>query len=311
MKRIQYTRYGGPEGMRLDTFDLGALKSDQVAIKVKFAAINPVDWKVRNGDLKIVTGRTFPRAMGCDFSGTVISVGAAVTRFRPGDAVFGLTHVKDCGALGEAVIASETFLAKKPAGVSFEDAACFGTPGVTAWNGLIDKADLKAGQRVFVNGCTGAVGAATVQIAKMRGATVSGTCSADAVPYARELGVVTTFDYRTTDLAQLRDRFDVVYDTAGTMSLNTGLGLLSKGGVFLDIDPSPGKLIRALFDRRLKPIICTARAAILDGLAHAAESGKLRLPISETVPLAEAIPLITALEQGLKLKGKALVAMPD
>ncbi|RFB87549.1 alcohol dehydrogenase [Rhizobium leguminosarum bv. trifolii] len=311
MKRIQYARYGGPDGMGLETFNLSALKSNQVAVKVKFAAINPVDWKVRNGDLKIVTGRTFPRAMGCDFSGTVISVGTSVTRFKPGDDVFGLTHVKDCGALGEAVIASETFLAKKPAGVSFENAACLGTPGVTAWNGLIDKAGLKEGQRVFVNGCTGAVGAATVQLARARGATVSGACSAEAVAYARELEVAGIFDYRTTNLAQLRERFDVVYDTAGTMSLAVGLGLLSKGGVFLDIDPTPGKFIRALFDRRLKPIICTARAAILDGLAHAAESGKLRLPISETVPLSEAIPLITALEQGLKLKGKALVAMPD
>lgn len=90
MKRVQYDRYGGPEVMRLTEFDLGAPGEGEVAVRVKFAAINPIDWKVRNGDLKMVTGRSFPRALGSDFSGTVMAVGPGVTRFKPGDAVFGL-----------------------------------------------------------------------------------------------------------------------------------------------------------------------------------------------------------------------------
>src|SRR5204862_1243368 len=137
----------------------------------------------------MVTGKTFPRAMGSDFSGTVTAVGAGVTRFEIGDAVFGLARIKDCGALGEAVMAPETFLARKPDSVSFEDAACLGTPGVTAWNGLVDKAGLKGGKRVFINGCSGAVGEAAVQLARMLGATVSGSCSAQAMQRARDLGV--------------------------------------------------------------------------------------------------------------------------
>lgn len=309
MRRIEYQKYGGPEGMHLADFELPDVKTGEVAVKVHFAALNRVDWKVRNGDLKLVTGKTFPRAMGCDFSGTVLAIGAGVTRVKPGDAVFGLTHVKNCGATADAVIAKETFLAKKPETVSFEDAACLGTPGVTAWNGLIDKARLKAGQHVFVNGCTGAVGEATVQIAKMLGATVSGSCSAQSLARAQEMGLKTVYDYRATDLSTIGDRFDVVYDTAGTMPVALGLSLLLKGGVFLDIDPTPVKLLRALFNRRLKPIICTTRADILDGLAKVAVSKKLRLPVVETVPLADAIPLLTALERGRKLPGKALVAM--
>ncbi|WWL67680.1 alcohol dehydrogenase catalytic domain-containing protein [Burkholderia pseudomallei] len=127
MKRIQYDKYGGPELMRLEDFELPPPGQGEVAVKVKFAAINPIDWKVRNGYLKMVTGKVFPRAMGSDLSGTVISVGPDVTRFKPGDAVFGLARLKESGALGHAVVTHETFLAPKPDDVSFEDAACLGT----------------------------------------------------------------------------------------------------------------------------------------------------------------------------------------
>ena len=309
MKRIQYYSYGGPDTMKLEDFELKRPGPGEVAVKVAFTAINPIDWKVRNGYLKMVTGKTFPRAMGSDFSGTVTAVGAGVTRFEIGDAVFGLAQIKDCGALGEAVITPETFLARKPDSVSFEDAACLGTPGVTAWNGLLDKAALKAGQRVFVNGCAGAVGRTTVQLARMFGASVAGSCSADAMPGVQAQGVNPVLDYRRTDLSTLSDRFDVVYDTAATMPTAVGLGLARQGGVFLDIDPTPVKFLRSVFNRRLKPVICMARADILDGLAAAAGAGKLRLPVAEIAPLKDAIALLAALENGRKIGGKALVGM--
>jgi len=309
MKRIQYDKYGGPDLMKLQDFELRVPVNGEVVVQVKFAAINPIDWKVRNGALKMVTGKSFPRALGSDFSGVVTAVGPSVTRFKPGDAVFGLAPIRDGGAIGEAVIAPETFLARKPASVSFEDAACLATPGITAWNGLVDKAGLPGAKQVFVNGCGGAVGEAAVQLARALGATVSGSCSAQAMQRARDLGVQAVFDYRATDLSKISDRYDVVYDTAGTMTIAIGLGLLRRGGVYLDITPTPVKFVRAIFDRRLKPIICSARADILDSLARIAGEGKLRLPIAEIVPLADAIPLVTALEAGRKLHGKGLVAL--
>ncbi|UTS89029.1 NAD(P)-dependent alcohol dehydrogenase [Rhizobium anhuiense] len=309
MKRIQYHQYGGPHLMRLEDFKLAMPNKGEVAVRVKFAAINPIDWKLRAGSMKIVTGKTFPRAMGMDISGTVIAIGPGVARFKIGDPVFGLARFKESGALGQAVVTKEIFLAKKPETVSFEDAACLGTPGATAWNGLVDKAELKAGERVFINGCTGGVGEAAVQIALMRGATVSGSCSAGAMERARSLGVQTVFDYRTTDLSTIRERFDVVYDTAATMPIAVGTGLLREKGRFLDINPTPAKFVRAMFNRRLKVVVCTPRADILDNLARAAKDGKIRLPIAEIVPLTEAIQLITALEAGRRLGGKALVGM--
>ena len=309
MKRIQYHQYGGPGAMVLEDFQLATPGKGEVAVQVKFAAINPIDWKVRNGHLKMVTGRTFPRAMGSDFSGTVIAVGPDVTRFKPGDAVFGLARIKESGALGSAVVTNDNFLAKKPDGVSFEAAACLATPGVTAWNGLVDKAHLKSGMRVFVNGCTGAVGEASVQIARMLGATVSGSCSAGAMSRAQALGLQAVYDYRTTDLARLNERFDVVYDTAATMTTAMGFALLRKAGVFLDINPTPAKFLRSMLSRRLKPIVCSPRSEILNALARAAGEGKLRLPVAQIVPLSEAIRLITELEAGKKINGKGLVVM--
>ncbi|MBA8879172.1 NAD(P)-dependent alcohol dehydrogenase [Phyllobacterium myrsinacearum] len=309
MKRIQYYQYGGPHLMRLEEFELASPNKGEVAVKVKFAAINPIDWKLRAGQMKIVTGKTFPRAMGMDISGTITAIGAGVTRFKIGDAVFGLARFKQSGALGQAVITKETFLAKKPDAVSFEDAACLGTPGATAWNGLVDKAKVTAGERVFINGCTGAVGEAAVQVARMLGATVSGSCSAGAMERARALGAQTVFDYRTTDLSTVQERFDVVYDTAAAMPRALGYRLLREKGRFLDLEPTFGKFIRAIFSQRLKVVVCTPTAEILDRIAQAATKENFRLPIAETVPLAEAIALITALENGRKLAGKALVSM--
>jgi NADPH:quinone reductase-like Zn-dependent oxidoreductase len=309
VKRIQYYNYGGPETMQLEDFKLQSPGPGEVAVKVKFAAINPIDWKVRRGELKMVTGKSFPRAMGSDFSGIVTAVGAGVTRCKPGDTVFGLARIKEGGALGEAVITSDTFIAEKPDSVTFQQAACLATPGVTGWNGLVDKAHLQAGKRVFVNGCMGAVGEATVQLAQMLGASVSGSCSAGSIGRAQDQGVHPVFDYRKTDLSAISDRFHVVYDAAGTMPVSVGLGLLSKGGVYLDTHPTPAKFIRSFINRKLQPVICTPRADIMDGIARAARDGKLRVPIAETVPLKEAIRLLTDLEGGRKINGRGLIVM--
>lgn len=309
MKRIQYSRYGGSEVMALKDFELPQPGKGEVAVHVKFAAINPIDWKLRNGQMKIVTGRTFPRAMGMDFSGTITSVGPGVTRLRLGDEVFGLARFKESGALAQGVITKEIFLARKPNNVSFEEAACFGTPGVTAWNGLVDKAKLQAGQHVFINGCAGAVGEAAVQIARLLGATISGSCSARDMGRARSLGVQTVYDYRTTNLSEIKERFDVVYDTSATMQVSVGVAMLRRGGVFLDLNPSLGKLVRAIIDRRLKPVIGAPRAEILEKVSDAARGYQFSIPVGEIVPLSDAMQLITELEAGRKLGGKGLVAM--
>jgi len=175
MHRIQYHQYGGPETMRLEEFALPAPEAGEVAVAIKAASVNPIDWKLRQGQLKMMTGRAFPRGMGSDFAGVVSSVGPGVTQFQPGDEVFGIARLKESGAYAEAVVTLESFLALKPAELSFEQAALLPTGAVMAWNGLIERAELRKGQRVFVNGATGGVGEAVVQVARMLGASVAGS----------------------------------------------------------------------------------------------------------------------------------------
>jgi NADPH:quinone reductase-like Zn-dependent oxidoreductase len=312
MRRIQYHRYGGPETMRLEEFELPSPEAGQVAVTVKAAAVNPIDWKLRQGQLKIMTGRSFPRAMGSDFAGIVRAVGPGVTGFKPGDQVYGIAPLKPSGAFAEAVITLESYLALKPAGLSFEQAACLATPAVMAWNGLIGRARIQDGQRVFVNGCTGGIGEAVVQLARMRGATVTGSCSAASLPRARQLGVDPVYDYAASSPAELPDlhgAFDVVYDTNGTLPIRAAMRMLTKTGVFLDINATPAKFLHAALARRHKIFFCTPAPQILTDAAHAAVAGSIRMPVGETVPLDAAADLITELEKGRRIGGKGLILM--
>lgn len=314
MRRIQYHRYGGPQTMRLEEFELPPPQAGQVAVTVKAAAVNPIDWKVRQGQLKMLTGRSFPRAMGSDFAGVVRATGPGVTRFAPGDQVYGIAGLKPSGAFAEAVITSESHLAVKPAGLSFKQAACLATPAVMAWSGLIDRARLQDGQRVFVNGCTGGVGEAVVQVARMRGATVTGTCSLASLPRARQLGVDPVYDYAATSPAELPDlhgAFDVVYDTNGTLPVRTAMRMLTKTGVFLDINASPAKFLHSAFVRRHKIFFCAPATQTLTDAARAAVTGSIRMPVGETAPLEAATSLITELEKGRKIGGKGLILIGE
>ncbi|SHJ41002.1 NADP-dependent oxidoreductase [Paraburkholderia terricola] len=152
MKRIQYHRYGGHDQMRLEEFTLEEPGTGQVVVRVKAASVNPVDWKVRNGVMKFMTGRRFPRAMGSDFSGVVEAVGQSVLRLKVGDEVLGTAPIKAGGAFADKLVVDE-FVVAKPHALSFEQAATLPIVGVTAWCGLVDKAQLKQGQSVFVHGC--------------------------------------------------------------------------------------------------------------------------------------------------------------
>lgn len=310
MKRIEYSRYGGPDLMRLAEFDPAAPGADEVLVQVKASAINPVDWKVRRGDMAMMTGRAFPRGMGLEFSGVVQAVGSAVTRLRVGDDVFGTVPMKASGAYAEVLVTKENLLAKKPVQLSFEQAACLCVAPLTAWRGLYDKARLQAGQKVFVNGCCGAVGRAAVQLARHLGAEVAGSCSPADMATARQLGVQEAFDYRIPLAANLRQRFDVVLDTAGTLSVSEGVGMLLPGrGVYLDINFTPARILRGLFSRRYKLLMGTQTVPVMEAVAALAADGVLQIEVGRSAPLAQAVGLIKDVEQGRKGRGRAVIVM--
>ncbi|WP_454677185.1 NADP-dependent oxidoreductase [Achromobacter marplatensis] len=307
MKRIQYHRYGGPSTMQLEEFELGEPRTGQVVVRTKAASANPIDWKIRNGMVKLMSGLRFPRGMGSDFSGVVEAVGPAVTRIKVGDEVVGTTTMKASGAFADRLVADEKLVVLKPAALTFAQAATLPIVGTTAWCGLVDKAQLKPGQSVFVHGCLGGVGRAAVQLAMALGATVAGSCRGAAVEEARALGLQRVVDYQQFDTDPLEHQFDVVFDTAGTLSLKEGRALLKPNGVVLDISPSPLKLLGIMLSRKHSMVVAKPTPNVLAKVVDMAATGKLLLRIGKTVSLPDAISALTALEQKNTPKGKLVI----
>jgi NADPH:quinone reductase-like Zn-dependent oxidoreductase len=201
MKKVQYSRYGSPEELRLDEAPMPDPGQGEVRVRVKAASFNPMDGKIRRGEMKALSGFRFPRGLGHDFAGEVDALGSGVQRFRAGDEVFGVTSIPKAGAFAEFVVANEKNLGLKPKAISFEQAAAMTVVGITAWNGLIAKAKLTAGQSLFVSGCLGGVGRSAVQIARAAGAQIIGSCSASGREDALRLGLSEAVDYRAFDPA--------------------------------------------------------------------------------------------------------------
>src|SRR3984885_3604623 len=143
MKRVQYHRYGGPEVLRLEEFAPAAPGRGQIRVRIRAAAANPMDWKIRKGELKMMTGRKFPRGLGHDFAGVVEAVGPNVTRLKVGDEVFGATGLKEAGTFAEALVTEEATVFFKPECLSFEEAATLPIVSSAAWTALFDKAKLR------------------------------------------------------------------------------------------------------------------------------------------------------------------------
>jgi NADPH:quinone reductase-like Zn-dependent oxidoreductase len=219
VKRIQYDRYGGPEELRLDEVALPEPGRGQIRVRIKAASVNPMDWVIRKGQVKVMTGSKFPRGLGHDFAGVVEALGPGVRSLKIGDEVLGATSLKAAGTFADALITEAKNAVIKPSALSFEVASALPIVAITAWTGLIDKAKLCAGQSVFISGCLGGVGRAAVQLALLRGAVVTGSCSAAGRDEALALGISEVVDYRTFDAKRFGRRFDVVFDTAGALSL--------------------------------------------------------------------------------------------
>ena len=307
MKRLQYDKYGGPEVVRLTSFTLPPPGADEVVVRVTAASINPVDWKIRSGQLKIMTGSKFPRAMGTDFAGTVEAIGSKVSRFKPGDAVVGAVSLKASGAFAPKLIASEKSVVKKPDNLSFEQAATLPIAGVTAWCALVQKAHLARGQKVFINGAMGAVGQAAIAIAREIGAEVVGRVGPKSMMQAQSMGLANVLDYTKPLPDGLNGIFDVVFDCNGSLTPAEEGRLKKKGGKIYDIAPSASKFIRSLLSRSRKIVFADLKSENLQQVVDLAVAGKLTLPIVKTCSLDDAPDVLASLERGQRLNGKTVI----
>jgi len=311
MQRLQYNRFGGPELVHLASFTLPEPQANEVVVRVAAASINPLDWKIRSGDMKLFTGSKFPRAMGTDFAGTVEAVGSKVADLKPGDAVLGTVSMKRSGAFAPRLITTRDLLVSKPDNLSFAEAASLPVAGVTAWLVLVKHAGLKLGQKLFINGATGAVGHAAIAIAREIGAEVTGRVGPQSIAQAQSLGLSLALDYTKPLPATLDGTFDVVFDANGSLSPKEGDRLIKRGGKVFDIAPTKWKFLRALLSRSRKVIIADSKAENLQPVVDLAAARKLAIPIVQSVSLADAPALLASLENGKRLNGKAVIVFPD
>ena len=222
MKAIVYRCYGSPDVLKLEEIARPLPADNRMLVKVHAASVNPLDWHYMRGEpfvMRTGAGIGTPDNihMGVDFAGTVVSVGKDVTRFKPGDEVFGGKG----GAFGEYVsVAEKGSVAIKPANVTFEQAAAVPIAAVTALQALRDKGKIQAGQTVLINGASGGVGTFAVQIAKSYGARVTGVCSTRNLAMVRSLGADQVIDYTQEDFTKGSQRYDLIIDTVGTHSLS-------------------------------------------------------------------------------------------
>jgi NADPH:quinone reductase-like Zn-dependent oxidoreductase len=305
-QRVQYTRYGGPDVLRLEPFTPASPGPGQVLVRVRAAAANPMDGKIRRGEMWPMTGRRFPRGIGHDFAGVVEAVGMRVTHLQTGDAVFGMASLREAGAFADVVVADATSVARKPPGLSFENAATLPVVAVTALQALRLADGLRPDAEIFVHGCLGAVGRSAVQLARRRGATVAGSCRATSASQAAGLGVDPVVDF-TVDPTPLKYQFDVVFDTVGSLPFPTARLLIRPGGRIIDIVPTPRKFLRSALPGPYSAFMGKPNVADLEEVADAAEQGELEVAIGRVVPLSDAVAALTEMETGRRPFGGKLV----
>jgi NADPH:quinone reductase-like Zn-dependent oxidoreductase len=325
MRAVVYCRYGPPEVLRVDNVEKPAPKDDQLLVRVRAAALNPLDWHVIRGSpyfMRMTAGLRMPKdiQVGVDFSGIVEAVGSKVTRFRPGDEVFGARD----GAFAQYVTVGEDgAVVAKPGNITFEQAAGIPIAGITALEAVRDGARIGPGQTLLINGASGGVGTFAVQIAKAYGARVTGVCSTRNLEMVRQLGADDVIDYTQEDFTKGDRKFDVILDNVGNRSVSEcrralapqgkyiliGGGGPKNQGLFGPLWRIAGTEVASKFARQdLRFFMANMNGKDLAVLADLIRSGKVTPVIDRTYPLGEIKDAVAYLEKG-HARGKVVLTV--
>jgi len=308
MQAIRVYHYGGPEQLKLEQVRRSEPGAGEVLVRVHAAGVLPVEWKVRQGFFQAFNPVSFPYIPGSAFAGVIEGVGPLVTTFEIGQAVFGRSLK---GTYAEYTTVSIETLARKPASLSFDEAAVISGGATTAWEALFDRGRLQAGQRVLILGAAGGVGSFAIQFAKWKGAEVIGTTGATNVDFVRSLGAEMVVDYTTTSVEQVVHDVDLVIDTVGGETLASGWPVIKRGGTLVSIAGQPAQKkarelgIRALFFSGSPP-----SSERLQTIAQLLDEGYIKVTLARIFPLREA-SLAHELSQRGHGRGRIILHIAD
>lgn len=323
MQAIVLSGYGSADVLRRAEIDKPVIGDDEVLIRVQAAGLDRGTWHLMTGKpylVRLVSGLRTPKSPvpGLDVAGTVVTTGAAVTRFKDGDEVFGISK----GSFAEYAPARQDKLVSKPANLSLEQAAAVAVSGLTALQGLRDAGHLQQGQHVLIIGASGGVGTFAVQIAKTLGAEVTGVCSTAKTGLVASIGADHVIDYTKNDFADGTQRYDLILDLAGNtplprlrQALTPAGTLVIAGGEDAGRWTGMGRQVRAMalspfVHQRLTSLLSRQRQADLEHLAQLIETGKVTPVIGKTYPLHQAPDAMRDLEAG-RARGKLVITVME
>lgn len=332
MKAFILDRYGKKQALRLSDMPEPAHGPDDVLVAVEAAGLNLLDSKMRDGEFKQILPYKPPLVLGHDLAGTVVAVGANVRRFKPGDAVYARPRDGRIGTFAERIAVGQADLALKPADLSMAEAASIPLVGLTAWQALVERAQIKPGQKLLIHAGSGGVGTFAIQLAKHLGATVATTASAANAALVRELGADVVIDYRSQKFEQELSGYDVVLTSLDAATLEKSLKVLKPGGKLISLSgpPDPAfaraqglnlvlrlvvRLLSAGIRRKAKRagvdysfLFMRADGEQLGRIAKLIEDGTIRPVIDRVFPFEQLNDAVAYIETG-RAKGKVVVTL--
>ena len=332
MKAFTIDRYKSKDGGRIVDMPQPEVGDNDVLVQVHAAGVNLLDAKIADGEFKIFLPYRFPLVLGNDVAGVVVEVGARVRRFKPGDEVYARPDKDRIGTFAEFIAMNEADVAIKPTKLSMEEAASIPLVGLTAWQALVEMAELKPGQKVFIQAGTGGVGTFAIQLAKHLGATVATTASSANFELVKVLGADILIDYKTQDFETLLHGYDVVLHSQDSKTLDKSLRVVKPGGKLISISgpPDPAfadeiglpwyvkQIIRVLsFSARRKAkrlnvifsfLFMRANGSQLSEITSLIDQGDIRPVMDKVFPFDETQEAVDYVETG-RAKGKVVVTV--
>ena len=310
MKAAQINKYGGDEVVEINPdAPMPELAPDKIIVKISAAGVNPIDWKIRKGNLSGMNLK-FPLTLGGDFSGVIMELGENVTGFKIGDEIYGqaITLGGGSGSFAQFALAPGKSVALKPSNLTHTEAAALPLAGASALEAIHEHIHPKKDQKILIHGGAGGIGSFAVQMAKNSGAYVCSTARADDIEYVKDLGADEVIDYENQNFKDILHDYDAVFDTVGGKTYAKSFQILKNGGIIVSMLEQPNDSLAKEYG--ITAIAQNSRVTTerLIKLSELADRGVLKIHIDKTFPLDQAGAALGYLEKG-KHKGKVVIAI--